>query len=174
MKKIILLLSITFFLNNITIAQNYVAAVLDKEFWGYIDENGNFIVPPMYNAAKDFSSGMGLIKNLSDWYYINKEGVIINSTSNYITRYSFSEGFARIEQKNLWGYINTSGKIIIQPQFTEASDFKNGVAAVRSRSLWGFIDTKGNYFIEPRFKDTKNFESGVAKVKNDAGWIFIN
>lgn len=173
MKKLFFLLSLSFILNTIS-AQNYVAAVLDKEFWGFIDEKGNYILQPMYNAARDFSSGIGLIKNLGDWYYVDKDGIIINSTSDYITRYDFSEKLARIEQNNLWGYINTSGEMVIQPQFTDANDFKNGYAAVRSGSLWGFINTKGNYIIEPQFKDAKNFENDAARVKSDKGWIFVN
>jgi len=175
MKKIIVLLLFCFLINiQSAKTQNYVAAVLYEDYWGYIDEKGNYVLQPMYDAAQDFSSGMGMIKNLWDWYYVNKDGVIINSASEYITRYGFSEGMARIELKNRWGFIDRNGEIVIQPQFVDAGDFKNGVAPVRTDNGWGYIDKSGNYFIEPQFKDAKDFENSVAKIKNDDGWVFIN
>ena len=30
----------------------------------------------MYNQAKDFNSGVEPIKNLDEWYYVNKKGEI--------------------------------------------------------------------------------------------------
>lgn len=171
--------SITIFITSILIqftcfSQNYIAAVLEDEFWGYIDEKGNYIVQPVYNAAKDFSSGIGLIKNLDEWFYVNKNGNIINTANDYIANYPFSEGLARAQRHNIWGYIGAEGDFVIKPQFIDAEDFKDGLAAVKRGSVWGFIDKVGDYFVEPQFLAVRNFNSDVAMVKTPTGWKYMN
>ena len=72
------------------------------------------------------------------------------------------------------GFINTEGKMVIEPQFTGATDFHNGIAAVTfaekrmadilgdeitslkgtalvSEAEWGFIDKEGNWIVEPKY-----------------------
>ena len=54
-----------------------------------------------------------------------------------------------------WGYIDKSGKIVIEPQFDDASSFSEGLAAVclgdycPLRGKWGYIDKSGEYVWEP-------------------------
>jgi hypothetical protein len=174
MKKLFFLFVLIILVGHTSFSQKYAAAVLDDEFWGYIDETGSFILQPMYNMAKDYNSGVGLIKNLDEWYYVNRNGSIINNTGNYIARYNFSEGFARVEQNNLWGFINTKGEIVIQPKFTAVRDFKNDIAAVRLEDKWGYIDKSGNYFVNPKFYGAKDFNDGGAMVKDKTGWVYLN
>ena len=42
----------------------------------------------------------------------------------------FSDGFAAVKLDGKWGYINAKGKIVIEPQYTLASDFYEGKAVV--------------------------------------------
>ena len=55
-----------------------LAVVCQKRKWGFIDKNGNFIIPPKFAGAFDFRNGIGsVLLNKSQQAYINKEGNII-------------------------------------------------------------------------------------------------
>ncbi|MDA3880262.1 MAG: WG repeat-containing protein [Prolixibacteraceae bacterium] len=63
-------------------------------------------------------------------------------------------------------YINTEGKIVINPQFEEASLFTNGLALVRlsGDDKYGFINEEGNFVIQPIYKEATEFREGLAWV----------
>jgi len=67
-------------------------------------------------------------------------------------------------------YIDQEGKIIINPQFTNASIFYSGSAVVQtsgSGNKWGFIDEKGKYIFPAVYKQVSIFKDGLAWVVNE-------
>jgi uncharacterized protein (TIGR02145 family) len=69
-------------------------------------------------------------------------------------------------------YIDKEGKIMINPQFEEASVFRNGIALVKTSgkdAKWGFIDEKGSYVINPKYKYATVFNEGLAWVVVENG-----
>lgn len=69
-------------------------------------------------------------------------------------------------------YIDKEGKIVINPQFSEASVFRNGLALVKpsgTDAKWGFIDEKGAYVINPQYKYATVFNEGLAWVVTENG-----
>jgi hypothetical protein len=45
--------------------------------------------------------------------------------------------------------VDKSGRIVISPQFDEASDFVNGLAKVRMGRAYGYVDKAGKYVYAP-------------------------
>lgn len=86
-----------------------------NSLWGYIDAEGNEVVPCIYcgteygNRGFDFSEGMAVV--------INKDGK--------------------------YGFINRKGEIVVKPQFQEAASFSEGVAAVFSDGNLNFVGKDG-------------------------------
>lgn len=69
-------------------------------------------------------------------------------------------------------YINQEGKIVINPQFSEATIFRDGLALVKStgdKSMWGFINEDGKYIIQPKYKYATVFNEGLAWVVSENG-----
>lgn len=69
-------------------------------------------------------------------------------------------------------YIDRDGKIVINPQFSEASVFRNGLALVKTTgddAKWGFIDEKGSYVINAQYKSSTVFSEGLAWVVTENG-----
>ncbi len=67
-------------------------------------------------------------------------------------------------------YIDVSqkGKVVINPQFSEATIFRDGLALVKtsgSDGKWGYIDKKGKFVIPPVYSYAQTFGSGVAWVQ---------
>jgi hypothetical protein len=72
------------------------------------------------------------------------------------------------------GYIDKTGKIIIKPQFDDASKFSEGLARVGINGLYGFIDESGKIVIKPQFGWVKSFSEGLAAVEFGGKRGFIN
>jgi len=67
-------------------------------------------------------------------------------------------------------YIDVSqkGKIVINPQFSEATIFRDGLAVIKTRSedgKWGYIDKKGKFIVPPVYSYAQTFGDGVAWVQ---------
>ena len=86
-----------------------------NRLWGYIDVEGNEVVPCIYrgteygNRGFDFSEGMAVV--------INKDGK--------------------------YGFINRKGEVVVKPQFQQAASFSEGVAAVCSDGNLNFVGKDG-------------------------------
>ena len=69
-------------------------------------------------------------------------------------------------------YIDAQGKIIINPQFKEATVFRNGLALVQvfgSKPMWGFIKPDGSFSIKAAYKEATVFSEELAWVVSDNG-----
>jgi hypothetical protein len=67
-------------------------------------------------------------------------------------------------------YIDREGKIVINPQFGEASTFQNGLALVKTTGdepKWGFISEDGKYTIMAQYKAATVFRDGLAWVVSE-------
>lgn len=72
-----------------------------------------------------------------------------------------------VESGNKYQYIDFEGRIIINPQFEDATLFRDGLALVRSigdNPKWGYINPEGKYKINPTYKSASIFNEGLAWV----------
>jgi len=65
----------------------------------------------------------------------------------------------------VYGYIDASGRVVVRPQFTQASPFSQGLAAVQTGGRYGYIDAAGKWVIAPRFDAAGKFADGIAPVR---------
>ncbi|MEY3399186.1 MAG: hypothetical protein RL220_1780 [Bacteroidota bacterium] len=67
-------------------------------------------------------------------------------------------------------FIDNKGKIVINPQFGEASVHRNGIALVKTsgeKGVWGYIDEKGTYVINAQYKEATVFQEDIAWVVSE-------
>ena len=162
-------------------------AIKDGKY-GFIDIKGNFIIPPSFTSARDFSEGLAAV---------NVEG------RSYIDSTIDRGGYQYISvEKGKWGYIDRTGEMKIPPQFSEAREFHEGLALVAvgdegpsleefteetaplnpdySRDeitkIWrkefgnkvkfGYIDTQGLFKVPPKYEGlSSDFKHGIATVQ---------
>ena len=93
---------------------------------GYINQEGEIVINPQFDYARDFSEGLACVKIGDKYGYINQEGeIVINPQFDYAR--DFSEGLACVKIGDKYGYINQEGEIVINPQFDYARDFQVSV-----------------------------------------------
>jgi hypothetical protein len=124
--------------------------------WGYVNASGQLIITPQFDSADDFHDGRALIclgKPCDPWDAYSTTPTIPNNS--------------------LWGFIDTSGKVVITPQYPEASAFSEGLAAICTGDCGpkstksharGYIDSDGKVVIPAQFGAASNFSEGLAQV----------
>jgi hypothetical protein len=83
------------------------------------------------------------------------------------------------------GYIDKTGSIVIEANFSRATNFSQGLAAVTTFGghdpalgvvfgSWSYIDKTGKIIIPAEFRDAKSFSEGLAPVMIKDKWGYIS
>jgi len=159
-------------------------SIVDKENewkYGYIDREGNVVIPPQYRYARSFENGMAVVEHLNgEFSIIDKEGNII-SHLDYAFVGGIGEGLLSFQEAfgEKYGYIDLEGKIIIPVQFDIAEEFRDKRAVVGIQQDIGFhyglIDQQGKYVISPRYNYIRNLGEnrialGIPAHENNPVW----
>ncbi len=158
-----------------------------KVKYGFINIEGDTVIPFIYTEAYDFNKEMALVRNEQyNYLFINKEGVKI-IPNQFNMAYPYSDGVACVaDSNNLYGYIDKKGDWVIKPQYQKASSFSEGFAIITEpksetdyNSLsFRFIDKSGNSKFNRSFSTAEPFYHGLAlvsyEVSNEQIYEYIN
>lgn len=116
--------------------------------YGYIDYQGNQVIPCIYDRA--FISGE------HDSFILEKDGKcgVVNNKGLTIVPFKwdniayFSQGLAAVQMGGKCGYININGDVVIPIEYDETRNFIGaGFASVKKEGKWGIIDMKNNVIV---------------------------
>jgi len=161
-------------------SDGYLGVKVSK-YWGYINSDGELIIPAKYLYITDFIDGYAVVQTKEGFFIIDKKGnekkVINNEKKKIAYIKKFSEGLAPIERSGRWGFLNEKGEIAIGTIYLAVGYFAGGLAWARTvDEKIGYINKKGDWVIEPIFHSAKEFDtiSGLAKVHGKEGWVYVN
>jgi len=103
--------------------------------------------------------------------------IVVLMMANFYSCNSGGKGISEVKlipvkSGNDYQYIDQEGKIIINPQFREATVFRNGMALVMSSGnepKWGYITENGQFAITPNYKYATVFSDDLAWVVQENG-----
>jgi hypothetical protein len=111
--------------------------------WGFIDEDGKYVIEAKFVMVKPFSEGLAAVvfkENENAYHtvgYIHHSGRIVippQFSGEGVSERGFSEGLAAVKMYKdgieKWGHIDKSGKVVIEPQFAAGGPFSEGRAMV--------------------------------------------
>lgn len=177
--------------------KNFLLPIREGGVWGYIDTDGNKIIPPQYAYTQPFAEGLGGVniggkgfeKDMPEngkWGFIDANNRIKINPKFYPPpvyaapydwkelalalheAYIFSEGLALVRTKSEWVYIDTTGNVKISNFGIQSGRrFSEGLAAVCIDGKWGYLDRNGNIAIKPQFLFPANFKEGFAYVMDE-------
>lgn len=141
--------------------------------WGFIDEDGRFLIEPRYTYVSSFNGGYAVVRDGCRWGFVDRAGRVAIEPQ-FESACGFDEGLAVVQKDGKWGFIDTSGAFVIPPQFDDARSFQDGLAlASKGGGKSGFIDRSGVFLIPPQFDDADRFTEGVAPVRKGDKWGFV-
>ena len=136
--------------------------------YGYLDPDGNLVIPCQYDRAGLFDDGRTFVAIGKKWGIIDRTGRVVlpieyDNSGYRAEAYIYHDGLALIEKNKLYGYVDIEGRPVIYPSFSNAYQFSEGLAPVYV-GAWGYIDTKGDFYIPPVFDIASPFKYGRAEV----------
>jgi len=147
-----------------------------NKLYGYVDKEGNIVLPLEYNEGLTFNEGYSAVRKGEKWAFLDSTGKFITEFV-YIDVLGFSEGKAPAKKTSGWGYVDTLGKEIIAFQYTNARKFTEGLAAVsnKGKEFWGYINRHGDVIIPFTLDFADSFdENGEARVVKRGQMMWIN
>lgn len=135
----------------------------DSNKCGFVDFNGNLVIPYEYDEACNFIEDLAAVKKDDKWGFIDKKGnVIVRFIYDEVD--SFSEGLAAVKKDDKWGYIDKTGKVVIPIKYDYLYNFSEGLAAVLKDGKYGFIDKQDKLIVPCEFDIVQQFHDGMAWV----------
>lgn len=113
--------------------------------YGFIDREGNEVIPLQFEAAGYFSEGYAMVvpTNFKLFGIIDKLGRFVH-VPEFEDAGEFHEGLAMACVKQKCGYVDNSGTWVIPPTFISARPFWRGLASVAWKDgEYGYIDKTG-------------------------------
>ena len=149
-----------------------LALVKMGKLYGYVNRNGNMVIPPKFYMAQSFYEGYATVAvekepGSTTYGIIDTSGTFV-ILPNYAWLGTLSEGRVpyRImkDGQPMFGYLNMKGEVVIEAQYTQASPFNEGLAAVRMAEKEGYINIHGEIVIPFKYTRARTFENGSAFV----------
>jgi WG containing repeat len=151
--------------------------------YGYIERNGNIVIPARFEQARDFSEGLASVKIGDKYGCIDASGkIVIPPRFDFIDE--FKNGLARITLDRLEnGKIDKTGKIVTapsSPKSTSLSDDEppqredNGLTLIGESGKYGYQDNSGKIVIPAQFDfaaDSFVEDMAWVEVKDRIGYI---
>lgn len=169
--------------SNIALAP---ARTTQESLYGYINAEGEMIIPEQYSKAYPFVNGLALVLKYSHsrrgsrglYGFIDKQGNEVIPVDLDHAR-EFSEGLAAVGldlygTRPRWGFIDETGKQIVDYIYESVEDFHDGLARVEQDGLYGYIDKTGKVVIPCIYAYCFDFYDGLALIKRDGLYGFID
>ena len=113
--------------------------------YGFIDLDGNVIIPAKFDEAIHFGEGLAGVRVGKKWGFVNEQGAMV-IPPQFEAVGVFSEGLVSVEVNGKWGFINKYGRMVIPPQFDKWTYyFENGLCEVHLNKMTGYIDRNGKF-----------------------------
>jgi hypothetical protein len=144
---------------------------------GFIDAQGQFKIPAIFDDAHDFSEGFAAVQVGDKWGFIDREGHQVIAPQ-FSGAYYFREGVAAVDVTDAisgeeeWGIIDKTGNVIARG--LEMIGFVNeGRMRAQHNQKWGYLDLQGKTVIPFVYEMTDGFFRGLAAVQIGDKWGYI-
>lgn len=152
------------------------ARVSKDDRWGYVDTEGELVLPLRYDRAEPFSEGLALVEEAGLRFFIDPAGTR-RIPANAEAAGSFHEGRAWIRYEvDKVGFIDRNGRVVVQPVWRAVRDFDQGVAWVQDpvTARWGLVGKDGSTVLEPTYEEVGPFVDGLARVAAGRKYGFVD
>ena len=176
--------------NRNGIVANDLMAVQKDGKYGYINKDGNNVIPADYISANAFdANGIAFVsKENGSFYGIDTKGNTVIQPDQYTSIRPFV-AFSNPEDKknymvaknvggkNKFGCVDYEGNVIVPAVYDSIDSgdgFSNGLMAVMNNRQVGFVDLKGNLVIPTVYDEVGKFSNGLAAARKANKWGFID
>ncbi len=126
---------------NAEMFSEQLAAVKTDGKYGAINENGDLVLPAVYDSMKFRSFGMLPVELEGEWYFLDGGGDRLYGPFEDAESYDY--GFAAVKRGGKWGFIDKSGMDATAFVYDEAYSVEgDGSAWVRTGEKWRQVQVR--------------------------------
>lgn len=145
--------------------------------WGFVNQNGEWIISPQYEYAMNFQDGLACVKENGRYGYINTAGRM-SIDAKYIGAVSFSDGLASVFDGDRWFVIETNGMACEDFDYSHADTahpiiFHEGLSLISKSNCYGYVDKKGVLVIPAVYHYAQDMSDGFAAVRIESEEFYI-
>ena len=164
-----------------TLFREGLLAVKEGDMWGYINENGEYVIEPQFKNAFNFmpnglaiagdATGYGLIDKTGKYILEPTYGVIEEFDENGIAKVGFFGVDNQNKVKYDVGLINDKGECILDTEYVNISTFnKFGWALADKLYYYDYVNTKGEFMM---INDNHQITE-ASKFFDSKGWVKVH
>jgi hypothetical protein len=114
--------------------------------WGFINEQGKVVVPPVYDEVRVFDFGFAQVKLNGKWGVVDQQGkVVIPPKYDYASNL-FPNGLALVGLGGKLGFVDQQGNEVIPLKYDYCDFFSDDLTQVKLGDKKGFVDKQGNEY----------------------------
>lgn len=157
--------------------------------WGYIDREGNEVIPFEYSSANSFSEGYATVSAGDVDGFIDIMGNFTKLEYDYLGQ-KFSSGLLAVKnyldtgrkdeygiiRDELWGFVDTKGELVIPLKYDNIRNdrYMDGFVIYEVDGKYGFLNADGNEITPAKYDYVDYFTDGLAPVIINDKLGFIN
>jgi len=135
-----------------------------NEKWGFMDEEGNIMIEPVYQSVETFNEGLALAVLDGRVGFIDKSGSEVIPFI-YEDGESFDKGLAIVAKEDNYGMVDRTNKVVIPIAYELVSKFNSDLALVATNEGYGYVNREGKEVIPLQLEYASDFENGFAVVE---------
>jgi hypothetical protein len=143
---------------------------------GFVNTNGEIIIPAQYLAAGYFNAGLAWVKTINGKIgYVNKKNDwVIQPQFEMAQDFDPVSGMAKVRLNGKTCFVNLLGEMLILNDAESFGEFSEGLCWGRKFGKIGFFNNKGEWVINQNYEAVRNFKNGFAAAKIDDKWGYID
>ncbi len=140
---------------------------LNDVLYGYIDRNGETVIPFKYTKAFPFINGLAVCCSGNKYGVIDKTGnIVIPFQYNFLKSDISGKGFIFESDDSKQGFIDNSGQIIIEPKYYMIGGFYEDITWVCTEDgnpdKFAYIDITGKEIVPLKYDGVDDFAGNYA------------
>lgn len=152
--------------------------------WGFVDINGNIVIPLIYDLVQEFSEGLAAVCLKENFEpkcgFIDKKGIAktkfiydyldYGPEGHYCGVGNFKNGKAAVRINEKFGFIDKNGNTVVRNLYSRIREFSDGLAAVekeinKGEYKWGFVNENGVEVVKCIYSEVGDFQNGLAPAQ---------
>ena len=152
---------------------NYGATVEKNNKWGFVNSQGQEIVPCLYDKIEDFNNDVARVKRNNKWGLVNSNGTeIVHCNYDYVN--PINDEIAIVRNDGKLGIANFLGQETIPCKYDNITSFINNLFQVNNNGKIGLFNSLGEEIIPCKYDAFIFFENCSAAVMKNGKWGFSN
>jgi hypothetical protein len=144
------------------------------ERWGYIDRQGDVVVPAAFDEAYPFEDDYAAAHDDDELVILDRRGREVLRTprrgEQMVPATQLHNGRLPVRRDGKWGCLDVNGRLVVPAVYDAPMSFHEGLAAVRTGDAFGYVDRDGKVVIEPHYTMAESFSEGLAAVRVGGRW----